>query len=222
MVGYNFFDEGRKQSFCWAITLPILLAVAIAGDGLSLAAGNQEVLSGTSQIEFSARLTWRLEGKTSKAQLFVKGDRYRIEHQGGVRTGLGYAGVTIVRLDKKKIWYVLSQQRLVLSYPLTSNYLLPLSVRLNGEISRTLIGDAFMGKRPARLFEVVVKHPGQHETFYEWVDAERGVLLKLVSRDRDWSVKYGHVVYSTQPDFYFESPLGYQKIDATEGQAEAG
>ena len=173
--------------------------------------------------DFSARLIWRTDGKTSKAQLFVKGDRYRIEHQGGIPTDLGYASVTIVRLDRQKVWYIFSHRRLVLSVPMTPDYQLPFSVKLKGEIQRNLIGDAFVGKSPARLYEVTVQNPnGQEERYFEWVDAKREVLLKLLSQDRDWSVEYEHVVLSKQPDYFFETPLGYRMIEAEEVPAQSG
>lgn len=173
-------------------------------------------------IEFSARLTWRSRGKTSKAQLFVKGDRYRIEHLGGLKTDLGYAGVTIVRLDQQQVWYILSQRRLVMAVPLTTDFLLPFSVRLEGEISRTLIGDSFVDDRPADLYEVRVERAGQEESYFEWVDSEQNLLLKLVSQDRDWFVEYGHVVQSRQPEYFFETPLGYQIFEAIEQQVDKG
>lgn len=178
--------------------------------------------SPTDEQEFSARITWRSQGKTSRAQLFVKGDRYRIEHMGGIRTDLGYASVTIVRLDEQKVWYVLSQQRLILSVPLTEEYLLPLTVKLEGERSRALIGDSMAAGRPAQLYEIVVNRHDQSESFYEWVDKEKGTLLRLMSRDRDWSIEYEHVVYSVQPAYYFETPLGYQKIEAQEFTPRSG
>ncbi len=173
-------------------------------------------------IEFSAKMKWRVGGKTSKAQLFVQDDRYRIEHLGGIKTDLGYAGVTIVRLDQQKVWYVISQRRLVMAVPLTPEYLLPLAIRLKGEVSRILLGDAFVGDQPAQLYEVRVDQPGHRETYYEWVDKERNILLKLVSQDRDWFVEYEHVVLSKQPDYFFNPPLGYRKYEAITRQAEKG
>ena len=172
---------------------------------------------GTSPVEFSARLVWKTNGRTSKAQLFVKNDRYRIEHMGGVKTELGYAGVTIVRLDEEKVWYILSKRRTVVSVPLTSDYLLPFSVTMEGEIGRTLIGKSMVGDRSAVLYELVVQDGfGQTERFFEWVDPDRNVLLKLLSQDRDWFVEYGHVVLSPQPEYYFNPPLGYRMIEAQE------
>ena len=124
---------------------------------------------------------------------------------------------------KQKVWYVLSQRRLVVRVPLTDDYLLPFSVRLEGEAERTLIGDAFAGGRKAHLYDVmVIDRNGHQEAYYEWVDMERDVLLKLVSQDRDWSVEYEHIVVSPQPDYYFEAPLGYRKVDAEENRPEAG
>ena len=224
MIWRPFFPRGHGLS--WLLVLAPLLSVLFCGTFFAefpQSVWAEELTQSYSPIEFSARLVWKRGGKASKAQLFVKEDRYRIEHQGGVPTKLGYAGVTIVRLDEQKVWYILSRRRLVVRVPLTVEYLLPFSVRLQGEIERTLIGDAFAGDRPAHLFEVVViNRHGQRETYYEWVDAEREVLLKLLSQDRDWSVEYEHVVLSPQPDYFFEAPLGYRKIESQEAEAEAG
>ncbi len=179
--------------------------------------------SSQSSIEFSARMVWRKDGKISKAQLFVKGDRYRLEHWSGIKTDLGVAGVTIVRLDLHKVWYVYSKRRLVLSVPSGLNDVLPVSVILDGEVGRTLIGDAQVGSQPAQLYEVeVLSSSGQREKYYEWVDPERQVLLKLVSQDRDWRIEFRHVVLSTQPDYYFQPPLGYRKIEAQNKLSETG
>ncbi|MGB0911411.1 MAG: hypothetical protein ACPGYT_13695, partial [Nitrospirales bacterium] len=150
-------------------------------------------------------------------QLFVKGDRYRIEYLGGVKTELGIAGLTIVRGDKRKVWYIYSQRRLVLSVPVTEMDLLPTSVILDGEIRRTFIGDAVVGTRSALLYEVEVQRQSGHsEKYYEWVDVERQVLLKLLSQDQDWWVEYDHLVLSNQPDYFFDPPLGYRTVEAQE------
>ena len=76
--------------------------------------------------------------------------------------------------------------------------------------------------RSAQLFEVVVERYGRRETYFQWVDAEHGLLLKLLSKHRDWSVEYEHVVYSEQPSYYFEVPRGYFRIDGREPSEEGG
>ena len=84
------------------------------------------------------------------------------------------------------------------------------------------IGDAMVGDQEATLYEVAVDRHDRRETYYQWVDEARQLLLKLVSLDRDWSVEYGRVVLSTQPDYFFETPLGYRTFEATEKQADEG
>ena len=220
------WEEHRFFAERWRILAALLIVMVFGGKAeVFPASARHDGVENTPQIrtisEFSARLIWRRDGKVSKAQLFVKDNRYRIEHLGGLKTELGFAGVTIVRLDQQKVWYIYSDRRLVLSVPATDQDVLPLSVALEGETKRTLIGDAFVGKRQAKLFEVeVVTEVGQRETYYEWVDVEGEVLLKLLSQDRDWWVEYEHVVVSKQPDFYFEVPLGYRKVETQETYSE--
>lgn len=212
------FSRPSSTSLIWLL---IFFSSSLAGPVFlfphTRVEAQQVEFTGKSPVEFSARLVWKINGRTAKAQLFVKNDRYRIEHMGGVKTELGYAGVTIVRLDEQKIWYVFSQRRMVVSVPLTSDYLLPFSVKMEGETDRKLVGDSVVGDRSAVLYELVVQDRlGRSERFFEWVDSDRNVLLKLLSQDRDWFVEYGHVVLSPQPDYYFDPPLGYRMIEAEE------
>ena len=211
-------QQHQSVMVCFGLTL---IGWGLGSGSLALA---QTPAGGDRQeFEFSARVIWKKDGKQSKAQLFVKGDRYRIEHLGGIKTELGNAGVTIVRLDEQKVWYVLSQRRMVVSVPLTSDYLLPFSVTLEGEISRSLVGDSMVHDEPAVLYEVVVKNrAGKTERYFQWVDPEREILVKLMSQERDWFVEYEHVVLSTQPDYFFEAPLGYRVIEAQETQSPRG
>jgi len=216
-----FIPTCNATNVVWRLLIAALVFVAcfiLSTEGVA-----QPVELGTSPPEFSARLIWKHDGRKAKAQLFVKRDRYRIEHMGGVKTELGYASVTIVRLDEQKVWYVLSQRRIVVSVPLTSEYLLPFTVTLEGETSRTLIGDSRVNNHQALLYDVEVRdRVGKTERFFEWVDPDRNVLLKLVSQNRDWYVEYEHVVVSIQPEYYFEAPLGYRIIEAQEAQTPKG
>ena len=74
-----------------------------------------------------------------------------------------------------------------------------------------MVGDATTIGRPSKLYEVRVDYHGRNERLYEWVDAEQGVVLKLVSQDRDWSIEYLCIRFSPQPDYYFDEPTGYTR-----------
>lgn len=211
---------GRREAACRAILAVIPAACALLPAFPAGAETTERADPPKPRFEFSAKAIWRVEGRVKDALLYVKGDRYRVEHRGGVRTDLGFAAVSIVRQDLGELWYVFSQRRLFVAVPLRPGHLLPFGTKLEGEISRTLVGEAMTGGRPAQLYEVVVQRYGRREAFFQWVDRERGLLLKLVSKHRDWSVEYEHVVFSTQPGYYFEVPRGYRRVEAEEQIAE--
>jgi hypothetical protein len=165
----------------------------------------------TPSVEFSGSLVKTVMGKQYQAQVFAKGDRLRLEYKYAIRTERGYAAIEIIRLDKSETWYLLAQQKELLVTGLDPDELLPISPALPGERERILVGDATAAGRPAQLFEVQTDHHGRVERFYEWVDLETGVVLKLVSRDREWSFEYKRFRLSPQPAYYFDEPPGYKK-----------
>jgi hypothetical protein len=150
-------------------------------------------------------------GKRIQAQVFGKADRVRLEYKYALRTEHGYSSIEILRLDRSEAWYLLAQQKQVLVTPLDPEDVLPIQAELPGERSRVLVGDSTCAGRAARLFELETERHGGIERFYECVDLESGIVLKLVSRDRDWSVAYERFRLSRQPDYYFEAPPGYTR-----------
>ncbi|MBI3357531.1 MAG: hypothetical protein HY038_12330 [Nitrospirae bacterium] len=174
------------------------------------------------QSEFSGTIIKQVNGKKYQAQIFAKGDRLRLEYKYAIRTDFGYAAIEIIRLDRSETWYLLVQQKELLVTPLDPDDVLPMRPELPGERSRIVVGDATVAGRAAQLFEIETAHRGQAERFYEWVDIETGVVLKLVSRDRDWSVEYERFRLSPQPDYYFDEPPGYKKRISATGPTQRG
>lgn len=172
------------------------------------------------EVEFSGRLVKRVDGKQHQAQVFGKGDRLRLEYKYAVRTERGFAAIEIIRLDLSETWYVLPQQRELLIMPLTEE-VIPIGPRLAGETNRTLIGPALVADRPTKLFDIRTERLGREERFYEWVDEEMGIVLKLVNQDRDWSFQYERIRKSPQPAIYFEEPPGYVKRRGSTGGRRA-
>ena len=196
-------DKAWRWSFC----LGLALWVGQAGMPWHVLADD----AATPLVEFSGVLVKKIKGKQFQAQVFAKGDRLRLEYKYAIRTERGYAAIEIIRLDKSETWYLLAQQKEFLVTGLDSEDLLPVSQALPGEQARILVGDATAAGRTAKLFEVQTDHHGRVERFYEWVDVETGVVLKLVSRDREWSFEYERFRLSPQPAYYFEEPQGYKK-----------
>ncbi|HEU4685596.1 MAG TPA: hypothetical protein VFS39_13905, partial [Nitrospira sp.] len=135
----------------------------------------------------------------------------RLEYRYAVRTHFGLSAIEIIRLDQAETWYVLARQKEFVVIPLNPDDVLPMTASLPGERDRTLVGDGTAAGRQARLYEVATDRDGRTERFYEWVDTETGIVLKLVSRDRDWSFEYQKFRVSPQPAYYFEEPPGYRR-----------
>ena len=142
----------------------------------------------------------KIEGRQYRAQVFAKGDRLRLEYQYALRTDHGYAAIEIIRLDKLETWYVLAQRKELLVPPLDPKEVLPIRPTLPGEKHRVFVGTARAGGREAQLYDVQTDYHGRAERFFEWVDVESGVVLKLVSQDRDWSIEYERFRLSPQLD----------------------
>jgi hypothetical protein len=198
---------------CLAKRTPVLVFLALL---LSMSIGPSAFAEKSSetlpiQSEFSGTIIKQVNGKKYQAQVFAKGDRLRLEYKYAIRTDYGYAAIEIIRLDQSETWYLIAQRKELLVTPLNPDDVLPMRSTLPGERSRTLVGDATAVGRSAQLYEVQTDHDGRAERFYEWVDTESGIVLKLVSQDRDWSFEYVRIRLSPQPAYYFDEPPGYKK-----------
>ncbi len=191
----------------WGLCLGLVLWVG--QEGLLCHAADDD--RATPSPEFSGSLVKTVKGRQYHAQVFAAGDRLRLEYKYAIRTERGYAAIEIIRLDKSEAWYLLAQQKELLVTGLDSEDLLPVRPSLPGEQDRTLIGNAMTAGRATQLFEVQTDHHGRVERFYEWVDLDTGVVLKLLSRDREWAFEYKRFRLSPQPAYYFEEPPGYKK-----------
>ena len=207
-------DDVRKIHFLLLVLLLISLLLPISS------ATSEENLS--THHEFSGSIIKQVNGKKYQAQVFAKGDRLRLEYKYAIRTDYGYAGIEIIRLDLVEAWYLLAQRKELLVTPLDPDDVLPIEPILPGERSRTLVGEATAVDRAAQLYEVQTDRHGRTEQWYEWVDVEMGMVLKLVSRDRDWSFAYERIRWSPQPAQYFNEPLGYQRRHVPTVRAQRG
>jgi len=190
----------------WRWTRALLISCCAAGAGNAGWAGEANL-----PPDFSGSLIKKAEGRRHQAQVFAKGDRLRLEYRYALKTDRGYAAIEIIRLDKLETWYVLAQRKELLVTPLDPKEVLPIRPTLPGEKQRVLVGAARATGREAQLYEVQTDYRGRAERFFEWVDVETGVVLKLVSQDRDWSVEYERFRVSPQPESYFDEPPGYVK-----------
>jgi hypothetical protein len=207
-------DDARQVQFLLLVLL--LQTSLLLSFSSAIAEGNL-----SRHHEFSGTILRQVNGKKHQAQVFAKGDRLRLEYKYALRTDYGYAAIEIIRLDQSEAC-LLAQQKELLVTPLDPDDVLPMQAALPGERNRTLVGEATTVGRAAQLYEVHTDRHGRIERWYEWVDRETGIVLKLVSRDRDWSFSYERIRWSQQPSEYFNEPPGYRKRHAATVQGRQG
>lgn len=81
------------------ILLAAVLTVGLMSAGSSALFAASEV--SPADLEFSAHIIRRSEGRSWEGQLFVKRDRYRLEHRRSIQTDLGYVGVVLAADSKQ-------------------------------------------------------------------------------------------------------------------------
>lgn len=158
-------------------------------------------------FEFSADRIFRDGGKVVRARVYARDDRWRFEYaepQAG-------AMVTIVRADHQLAWHLLSKRRVFLEVPLAPDHLLLVSEKMEGELSRDLIGVQDLNGYPCELFEVSVLVSGQVVRYYQWVTKVERFSIKTVRKQGDWSVEYQKVRFEKQSARLFEPPYGFSR-----------
>jgi hypothetical protein len=163
----------------------------------------------TSALEFAADRVIRIGQHMSQTRVFYRDEMWRMEYNQA-----GAVHVTIVRKDRDLVWHLLPATRHFKTMPFDSKYALLVVPRLDGELSREVVGTQTMDGRPTTLYEVTVITPDtERETYYQWLATDINFPLRLTKKDADWTVEYRHVRMGPTSDFLFQLPHGYGPLD---------
>src|SRR5688572_27381433 len=97
-------------------------------------------------LEFTADQITKTDGRTHKANIYYRDDRWRIEHH-----SLSPVNVTIVRKDKQLVWLLLSRMRHFKTISYAADHDLKVTELLDGEFSREEIGKEIREGHPTIL-----------------------------------------------------------------------
>jgi hypothetical protein len=163
----------------------------------------------TGSLQTAAALDFSAEWIVKRGQLVVtahvnaKDDRWRFEYAHPQQG----ASIMIVRTDQQHSWLILSKRRQYLEIPIANNHLLVVTEKMNGEVSRELIGEEILNGHPTELFEVTVVEQGEPMQFYRWVTKAERFPLKTVGKKGQWSEEFRRPIFTEQSPFLFELPL---------------
>ena len=162
--------------------------------------------------QFSAQMMVRDGEKLALGKIFVQDGKMRQEfNEEEGQT------ITIVRPDLKKVWVILPREHGYME--------LPLKTRLPGQfiqippdfLSKRLVGKETVNGYEAEKYEVTAPGGLGPERQSIWMAVKLGVPIKLVSREKDFSVEYKYIVEEPQPERLFNLPAGYKKLSAPAG-----
>ncbi len=150
----------------------------------------------------------RRDGRTYKANIYYRDDRWRIEHH-----SLSPVNVTIVRKDKQLVWMLLSRMRHFKTISYAPDHDLKVTELLDGELSREEIGKEMREGHPTTLYEVTTKHGERTEVYYQWVATDIHFPMKLARKDGSWIVEYHHVKLRSVSDYLFQLPVNFEPLE---------
>ena len=158
--------------------------------------------------QFSATMLIKDGEKLMPGRIFVQDGKMRQEFN-----DLEGQTVTIVRQDLKVIWIILPREQAYAE--------LPLRGKLPGQfiqippdaLSKRLVGKETVNGYEAEKYEVTVRTGGGPERQTVWLAAKLGAPVKMISRERNFSIEYKGIKEEVQADRLFNLPPGYKKLD---------
>jgi hypothetical protein len=159
-------------------------------------------------LEFTADQITKIDGRSRKANIYYRDDRWRLEHH-----DLGPVNVTIVRKDKQVMWLLLSRMKHFKTVPYDPEQAPKVTERMEGEIAREEIGTEVLDGHPTTLYQVTVQRGDRTDVYYQWLATDIRFPLKLARKDGSWVVEYRHVKLRSTSDFLFQLPVNFRPLE---------
>jgi hypothetical protein len=166
-------------------------------------------------LEFTADQITKIDGRSRKANIYYRDDRWRLEHH-----DLGPVNVTIVRKDKQVMWLLLSRMKHFKTVPYDPEQAPKVTERMEGEIAREEIGTEVLDGHPTTLYQVTVQRGDRTDVYYQWLATDIRFPLKLAKKDGSWIVEYRHVKLRPTSDFLYQLPLNFRPLEEFDQGAE--
>ncbi len=175
----------------WVFMLPMFLILA----GSAAAA------------QFSAQMMIKDGEKVVPGRIYVQDGKMRQEFSDAEGQT-----ITVVRPDLKIIWVILPWERTYLEMPLKKKLPGQFIQIPNEALSKRLVGKEMVNGYETEKYEVTVRGGGGLEKQTIWLATKLGTPVKLVSKERNFSMEYKDIKETPQPERLFNLPPGYKKL----------
>jgi hypothetical protein len=161
--------------------------------------------TGVLAMEFSADMVSSAHGQTTTSKVFAKDQKFRMEPK-------GQSTYSIVRGDKKVVWMVMPDQKSYMEMKTNPGQQLKVEEKVQGEVSRKVIGAETVDGHPTQKYEVTYAEGGKTGKLYQWMATDIKFPIRMAAVDGSWAMEYKNVKMGTQPASLFEVPSGYNKM----------
>jgi hypothetical protein len=156
-------------------------------------------------LDFSADQVTKSSGQTMNSTIYVKGAKVRMDMK-------DRGQYTIMRPDKNVTWMVMPEQKSYMEMKHDPRQEPKVGEKVQGEVSRKLIGSEKIDKYDTKKYEVTYKQGDKTDRMYQWIATEIQFPVKMAAVDGSWSTEYRNIKMSPPPDSLFEAPEGYKKM----------
>ncbi|MBN2282661.1 MAG: hypothetical protein JXO48_02110 [Deltaproteobacteria bacterium] len=161
-------------------------------------------VSAATAYELSADIVGMSGGNTMISKMYMKGNNVRWETP-------EQDTYTIVRTDQGTSWLVMPGQRMYMEMKPDPSQRIP-GERMEGEVSRKLIGTEVIDGHPTEKYEVTYRDDGEEHRMFQWMATDLNFPVKTASGDGSWSMEFRNIKMGSQPEDLFEVPAGYRKM----------
>ncbi len=156
-------------------------------------------------LEFSSDLVTTSQGQVHTSRIYMKDKKLRTESE-------MQPGYTIMRGDRNVMWMVMPDQKTYMEMKYDPSKAPKTGERLEGEVSRKLIGSERIDGRSTQKYEITYTERGKTDRMHQWVAADINFPVKMAAVDGSWITEYKNISMGPQPDPLFEVPAGYKKV----------
>jgi len=158
--------------------------------------------------DLSSDMVTTANGQKHTSRIYVQGAKVRMESG-------QQPGYHIVRPDRNVVWMVMPEQKSYMEMRLDTSRQPRTGEKVQGEVSRKLLGLETVDGHPAQKYEVTYKDRETNQKMYQWMATDIKFPVKMAAIDGSWTVEYRNITMGMQPDSLFEVPAGFQKASMT-------
>jgi outer membrane lipoprotein-sorting protein len=157
--------------------------------------------------QFSATMMIKDGDRVVSGRIYVQDGKMRQEF-----TDAEGQTVTIVRPDQKVIWFIMPLERAYAEMPLKGKLPGQFIQIPNDALSKRLAGKETVNGYEAEKYEITVRGRGGPEKQTIWLATKLGTPVKLIAKERNFSVEYKSIREGAQAERLFNLPPGYKKL----------